>query len=129
MENFFNLKWLIVAVTFTATVVFLTHIPQEAMPDRLQVSGLDKLEHIVAYGVITLLFVLSLKASFTLLSAAVLFFAILAIAALDELTQPFVNRIASPIDWLTDIVGIVIVLLSFLYFTSSKRQVSPSVDI
>jgi len=125
----FNIKRLVAAVAATATVVLVTHIPQEIMPDRLEISGLDKLEHIIAYGVITLLFILSLKKSLSILSATVLFFSILIIAALDELTQPFVNRVASPIDWLADIIGIAAVLFSFLIFASSKSQASPNVDI
>lgn len=118
----FNLKRLTIATVFTAIVVLVTHIPQEIMPKRLQISGLDKIEHIVAYGAITFLFVLSLTARFSLLSAAVLFFAISIVGALDELTQPLVNRIASPMDWLADIVGISIVLLAFVCFNHTKRQ-------
>ena len=118
----FNLKWLTIATLFTAVVVLFTHIPQEIMPERLQISGLDKIEHFVAYGAITILFVLSLRDRFSLLSAAVLFFAISALGVVDELTQPFVNRTASPFDWLADIAGISVVLLAFICFNYSKRQ-------
>jgi len=126
--SIFNIKRLVVAVIFTATVVFLTHLPQEVMLSRLQVSGLDKLQHFLAYGAMTLLFILSFKTSFTMLSALVLFFAISSVATLDELTQPFVNRVASPIDWLADIVGIIIALLAFVYFNRSKRQAVTNTD-
>jgi len=125
----FNIKRLVAAVAATATVVLVTHLPQEIMPDRLEVSGLDKLEHIVAYGVITLLFILSLKNSFSLFSVVILFFAISAVGAVDELTQPLVNRVASPIDWLADIIGIVILLLTCLLYASSKSRASPNVEI
>jgi len=118
----FNLKWLTIATVFTAIVVLFTHIPQEIMPERLKVSGLDKIEHFAAYGAITLLFVLSLRDRFSLLSAVALFFAISALGAVDELTQPLVNRVASPIDWLADIIGIIVVLLAFICFNHSKRQ-------
>jgi hypothetical protein len=87
-KNYFNIKWLLIAVGFTAVVVLLTHIPQEVMPPPLQVIGLDKLAHALAYGGITYLFILSLRPSPTLLSALVLFFTILAVGAIDELTQP-----------------------------------------
>jgi hypothetical protein len=53
----FNLKWLTIATVFTAIVVLFTHIPQAIMPERLQISGLDKIEHIAAYGTITLVLV------------------------------------------------------------------------
>lgn len=124
----FNIKWLTIAILFTAVVILLTHIPHDVMPERLQVSGLDKIEHIVAYGAITFLFVLSLRARPSLLSAAVLFFAILALGVIDELTQPFVNRTASLADWLANVTGIVIVLLSFICFNHSKRQASMNAD-
>ena len=84
------------------------------MPEKLQDNDLDKLQHIVAYGIITLFFVLSLRNSFSLLSTVILFFTILIIATLDECTQPFVNRQASLIDWLADMIGIVVVTHSGL---------------
>lgn len=128
-STYFNIKWLIIAVIFTATVIFLTHIPEDAMPSQLQVTGLDKLAHALAYGAITYLFILSFRTSITVLAASLLFVAVLAVGTLDELTQLFFNRTASLTDLLANIVGIVTVLLSFLCFTSSKRQASPSVNI
>ena len=127
-NRYFNIKWLLIAVGFTAIVVFLTHIPEDAMPSQLQVIGLDKLAHALAYGAITYLFILSLRTSSCLLSASLLFFAILAIGALDELTQPFFSRTASLADWLADIVGISGVLLFSVCFKHSKRQVPVSAD-
>ena len=127
-DPYVNLKWLTIATLFTAIVVLFTHIPQEIMPERLQVRGLDKIEHIAAYGAITILFVLSLRTRFSLLSAATLFFAISALGAVDELTQPLVNRTASPFDWLADIVGISVVLLAFVCFNHSKRQAANNAD-
>ncbi len=47
-DPYVNLKWLTIATLFTAIVVLVTHIPQEIMPERLQISGLDKIEHIGA---------------------------------------------------------------------------------
>ena len=123
-----NIKWLIIAIIFTAIVVLLTHIPQEVMPAQLQVIGLDKLAHTLAYGAITLLFILSLRTSPTLLSASLLFFAILSVGAIDELTQPFVNRTASLTDWLADIIGVSGVLLFSVCFKHSKRQATVSAD-
>ena len=69
-------------------IVLLTHLPRELIPSRLQESGLDKLAHIVAYGVIILLFIISLKTSSAVPLALVLFFAILAVGTIDELTSP-----------------------------------------
>ncbi|MFC1792682.1 VanZ family protein [Planctomycetota bacterium] len=92
------------------------------MPKRLLVIGLDKIEHIVAYGAITFSFILSLRTRLSLLSAAILFFAISILGAVDELSQPLVNRVACPVDWLADIVGISVVLLIFVCFNYSKHQ-------
>lgn len=128
-DPYVNLKWLTIATLFTAIVVLFTHIPQEIMPERLQVRGLDKIEHIAAYGAITIFFVLSLRDRFSLLSAAALFFAISALGAIDELTQPLVNRTASPMDWLADIAGITVVLLACIYFNHSKRQTVTNANV
>jgi len=118
----FNIKWLIVAVVFTAIVFFITHLPPEVLPNRPQASGLDKLQHVVAYGVITFLFILSLRTSCSLLSASLLFIAVLTLAAIDELTQPLVNRMASFTDLLADIIGFITVLFFFICFKNTKGQ-------
>jgi VanZ family protein len=111
LNNYFDIKWLVFAVTFTATVIVLTHIPQEFMPSKLQKSGLDKLQHVVAYGIITFLFILALKSSPSLLSALLVFFAILAFGIVDEVTQPIVGRQASLADLAADVSGIAAGLL------------------
>jgi len=129
IKDFFNIKWLIVAVIFTAVVVLLTHVPEDAMPSPLCVSSLDKLEHGLAYGVITFLFIMSLSNSLTVLSALFLFFAILAIGVIDELTQSLVNRTASVTDLLANAMGIATILLCFVWFKNSKRQASMNADI
>jgi len=111
LDNYFKIKKLVLAVTFTAIVLILTHIPQESIPSQLLESGLDKLYHVVAYGAITFLFILSLKSSPSLLSSLLFFFAVLAIGVADETTQPFVNRQASYADLAADAISIVTVLL------------------
>ena len=109
----FNVKWLTVAVALTAAFLFLSHLPPEVTPSRLQTGGFDKIAHMLGYGMITLFFVLSLRSSASLFSGFVLLIAILAVGAVDELTQPFVNRTASLADWFADLVGVVSVLLLF----------------
>jgi len=129
-EKFFNLKWLVVAVTFTAIIILLTHLPQEVLSEQLKaIEVSDIYKHIVAYGVITFLFLLSFRNSLSLIQTLLLFLTISAVATLDELTQPFVNRIASPIDWLADIIGIIIPLLIFLYFSRTKNQAVINTDL
>jgi len=122
IKNVFYTKWLIVAVVFTAIVVFITHLPPEVLPNQPQASGLDKLQHVVAYGVITFLFILSLRTSCSLLSASLLFIAVLTLGTIDELTQPLVNRTASFTDLLADIIGFITVLFYFICFKNTKGQ-------
>ncbi len=117
-ETRFNTKLLTTAILFTAIVLILTHIPKEVIPSQLQENSPDKLHHVVAYGVITFLFLISLRTSPTMLSALLLFLAITVLGAFDELTQPFVNRTASVTDLAADIVGI----LSALLFFTVRRQ-------
>jgi len=122
IKNIFYTKWLIIAVVFTAIVVFITHLPPEALPNQPQVSGLDKLQHVVAYGVITFLFIISLRNSCLLLSASLLFIAVLTLGAIDELTQPLFNRTASFTDLLADIIGFITVIFFFICFKNTKSQ-------
>ncbi len=87
-------------------VLFLTHIPQAALPRALQHTLFDKFEHFAAYGVVALLFVFSLRKP---LRSGLLLGVLLALAltgALDEITQPFVNRQASLVDYTADLAGI-----------------------
>jgi len=111
LDNYFDIKWLVLAVTFTTIVLLFTHIPQESIPSQLLESGLDKIYHVVAYGAITFLFILSLKSSPSLLSSLLVLFALLAVGFVDEVTQPLVNRQASYVDLAADAVSIVTVLL------------------
>jgi VanZ family protein len=89
----------------------LTHIPQEMIPSTLQKGGIDKLEHVLAYGVITFFFLISLRTPLTMCSALLLFLVVSIIGAFDELTQILVNRTASVTDLIADIVGTLCVLI------------------
>lgn len=117
-ETRFNTKLLTTAILFTAIVLILTHIPKEAIPSQLQENSPDKLHHVLAYGVITFLFLISFRTSPTMLSALLLFLVVSVIGAFDELTQPLVNRTASVTDLAANIVGI----LSALLFFTVRRQ-------
>ncbi len=119
LNNYFDIKWLVLAVTFTAIVLILTHIQKEVMPSQLQENSPDKLLHVVAYGAITFLFILSLKSSPSMLSSLLVFFALLAIGIVDEVTQPLVNREASLTDLAANVIGIVTVLF---FSTMLRRQ-------
>ena len=91
-----------------ACVLGLTHIPGPSMPRILEVDGLDKLEHVVAYGLITTLFLLSLRKPVRPLLLLTGLAALALLGALDETTQPFVERTASFTDYASDLVGIAV---------------------
>ena len=114
----FNVKLLTTAIFFTAAVLVFTHLPQEVIPSPLQKDGFDKLQHALAYGVITSLFLISLRTSPTMLSALLLFLVVSVIGAFDELTQPFVSRTASITDLVANSVG---VLAALFFFTVRGR--------
>lgn len=121
----FNVNWLIVAVALTAGFLFLSHLPPEVTPSQLQTGGFDKITHMLGYGVITLLFILALKSPASFQSGFVLFIAIIAVGAVDELTQPFVNRTANLADWLADLVGVTSVLFLFYIVRFKIRRLNP----
>ena len=125
IENHFNTKSLKNAILVTVVVLVLTHIPQAMMPSSLGEDGIDKLEHVVAYGVIAYLFLISLRGAPTVRSALLLCFAVSLIGAFDELTQPFVNRTASVTDLAADVVGILSAVI--LFAVKRQRLMRPNV--
>jgi|LJSS01.1.fsa_nt_gb VanZ family protein len=97
------------AVLYAATIAYLSHLPGLQPP--LEFAWGDKLVHVVAYIGFGIALALALVAHspalsfrrivvWTLLLGAVY-------AALDELHQLFVPyRIADPVDWAADLVGL-----------------------
>ncbi|MEN6574915.1 MAG: VanZ family protein [Phycisphaerales bacterium] len=114
MQRCFHRRWFIASFLSLALVLLLTHIPQEAVPRVLQRHMLDKVEHIIAYGLIALLFLLSLPNPVRSIPAAAGLVALAGVGILDETTQPFVNRIASVGDYLSDLIGIGLACVVFL---------------
>lgn len=112
----FALLWIAAAVA--------THIPVPKLP---QTAPGDKLMHFVGYFVLAFCFAFTMrKYKCTLLRATIVPAILLAIyGALDEITQPLVNRHCSLHDWYADVAGIsagliVYVILSFagrIFFT------------
>lgn len=113
-SSLFHKKWLIAWLVSLGTVLTLTHIPQSAMPEFLSENMLDKLEHVLAYGVIAFLFLLSLPGQSRLATFVIGLVGLAIIGAVDEITQPFVNRVASVGDYAADVIGILLACAIFL---------------
>lgn len=119
-----NVKWFVILIFFTVTVFTFTHIPQQVLPELLQMNGLDKVLHVLAFGIITLLFILTFRISHNSMFNFIPLLTILAFAVVDELTQNFVGRTASLYDWTADLAGIVFVQGIFLYHNRTQSRVS-----
>lgn len=121
----FRRKWLAAAILALLVVLTLTHVPQAVMPRFLQETLLDKVEHVLAYGVISSLFLLSLPNRVSLTIPAVGLLTLAGIGVLDEVTQPLVNRCASVGDFAADLIGILIPFAIFLV----KRRFRSDIDL
>jgi len=78
------------------------------MRSAQQMRYLDKAEHVVAYGLIAGFFLLSLKRPVRPAVLVIGLLAVAAIGALDEVTQPLVNRPAEVWDYGCDLIGMAI---------------------
>lgn len=101
-----NKKMLIPTVLCITTVFILTHVPPNRLPWSTNNALTQAIQHILAYGLITILVVslMPKPRTFKLLLAALLIVA--CIAVVDELTQSYFNRQATLIDFGSDLVGI-----------------------
>jgi len=72
----------------------------------LQVAGADKVGHAVAYGLITMSFLLAVRWPVSRRLWGIIILAVASIGAADELTQPFAKPDCSGWDWTADLIGI-----------------------
>jgi len=124
--SYFHRRWMAATLAALVGVLTLTHIPQDALPPALQKNTLDKVEHIAAYGLIAAFFLLSLRKPVRLVLALTGLAILAAIAALDELTQPLVNRQAGIGDYLADLVGMLLAGAAYLILKQSRRRIASS---
>ena len=122
VKTCFRPYWSVLAAGGLVGVLIVTHIPQEFMPRTPQGGYFDKIEHVLAYGGVTLLFVLSLRWPARPAVVAAVLLGLAVVGALDELTQPWVNRIASLGDYTADLVGIVAATVLFLLVKRRHRR-------
>jgi VanZ family protein len=114
LKSCFRPRWLLLTVLVLVCVLGLTHIPGEDLPRFLHARALDKVEHVVAYGLIAGSFLLSLRRPVRPVLLLAGLAALAALGALDETTQPLVRRSADLWDYAGDLAGIVSACVVFL---------------
>lgn len=127
LASYFHLPWMIMALVSMIGVIGLTHVPQDILSRVLRGNPFDKVEHVVAYGVVAVFFFLSLRRPVPSWLFLAVFAALAVIGVLDEITQPLVNRQASIIDYAADLVGVTLacsVLLVRRLYDLVRRSVA-----
>jgi hypothetical protein len=114
LKSCFRPRWMFLTLLVASCVLILTHIPPEDIPPILQVHIPDKVEHLVAYGLIAGFFLLSLKRPVRLALLLIGLAALAVIGALDETTQPLVNRTCDLWDYVADLTGIALACVILL---------------
>ena len=114
LQKYFKVEWLILSVTLIITIILFTHIPQQLMPSQFQEGIFDKFFHVLAYGSIAFLLVLSIKSSFFVRLIVPVIFILFVICIVDEITQSLVGRQTSIADFIADVIGIMFALLFFI---------------
>ena len=114
---------LVLCLIVWVAALIATHAPANRLP-RVGVS--DKVLHAVGYFILTGVFWLTLQVHGVAGAKriACIFFAMLAYAAIDEMTQPLVGRDNSIYDWLADVAG-TIAALTLLELLALGRSWSP----
>src|SRR4051812_48706033 len=120
-------------ILYTTTGVYwtfiflLTHVPQETLP-KVHLS--DKIEHILAFGVLGGLLFFSLRISrfrVNNIPVTVLLIA-MSYGAIDEWLQalPFINRYCELADWMADTTGaaLAVVILTHLVRSTQRYTIS-----
>ena len=105
-QGLFRSVWLWWGVTlaYWLTIFVLTHIPQQRVP---KIGGGDKLAHLGAYLVLSYLIYISgwiqnpARRNWAIIVLAIC----IVYGAVDELTQPLVNRFADWLDWYFNVLG------------------------
>jgi VanZ family protein len=108
--------WRLALAVYWIALFTATHIPVERVPRA--VGSADKFVHVAAFTLLAGIFATTWQISAGRLNYRHLLWAWTAIVlygALEEATQPFVNRTASLMDWLADATGAAIGILLFVF--------------
>jgi VanZ family protein len=86
------------------------------------VPGKDKTLHFIAYGVLTglILWGWVRNISAGILGGVVM--GLFLLGAMDEITQPYVNRTCDFYDWLMDISGVIVVVMLWVGIKKYRRK-------
>jgi VanZ family protein len=103
-------------------LVTATHIPK--VPEPLGFRTSDKVQHLVAYGTLSVLAAVawSLARPFGWCQALVLLALIAGHGILDEVTQPIFGRNADVLDWYADVTGAALGLSGFWIGRQALRR-------
>ena len=107
-KKFINRKWLIAALGTLLVILVLTHLPQSAVVRQLNITSFDKILHTLGYGIFGYMLLCAIRLRSRIVSFLIVLGLIAVIGALDESTQPLVQRSASIADWLANCVGVCI---------------------
>ena len=104
----FKIPWLIAALGTLSVILALTHLPQSVAVRQLNVTSFDKILHLVAYCLLGYMLLRAIRLRSKFISLLIVLVLIAVIGALDESTQPLVQRTASVADWFADCGGVCI---------------------
>jgi VanZ family protein len=119
MGNLLKHPWLMKIITslYLALLLTLTHLPK--LGPLPEVPGKDKTLHFVAYFIAALFCHVAFASQARPLRKLFLIVAsLMTMGALDEITQPYVNRTCDICDWFADIsgIGVATILYSIYLF-------------
>jgi VanZ family protein len=123
-SRFFHLS-AVATAAYTLLLLCATHYPK---PEQLlgPHAPSDKTLHFLAYGGLGLLAAATLATSgrWSMTRALILGAGLAAFGAADEITQPWFQRAAEPLDWVCDCLGIAagIVVVALIVAISQRRH-------
>jgi VanZ family protein len=100
----------------------LTHLPR--LGPIPEIPGKDKTLHFLAYAVAAGLMLLAYAGRYRVRTVGLIVIGLLALGAIDEITQPYVNRSCDMFDWLADGAGVFCVtglMVGLQRFRKSER--------
>jgi VanZ family protein len=113
-----SLRWLLAAGALLVAAMCLSHLPQNTIAADLGSGAGDKPAHTIVYGLLTWLLLRGCAGTGRTRSIGKIVLLVAILGAADEITQPWVGRTASLLDWLADLTGIVAAVA--LYYRKAK---------